>query len=83
MAYVYKTAQIPPNIEMNKREAGNEAAIYLQSVLNEKAEDGWEFQSVETIGVAVRPGCFESLRGTKQSFTHYYVIVFRREVAEH
>lgn len=78
--YIYETVQIPPNIQMDKREKGNEAAGYLRNVLNQKANDGWEFQSVEIIGVAVQPGCFEALKGTKQSFTNYYVIVFRREV---
>lgn len=80
MPYVYSTVQIPPNIQMNKRESGNEAATYLQDVLNKKGAEGWEFQSVEAIGVAVKPGCFEALKGTKQTFTNYYVIVFRREV---
>ncbi|WP_368910180.1 DUF4177 domain-containing protein [Proteus penneri] len=81
MSFVYKTVQIPPNIQMNTRETGQEASTYLQTVLNQYASEGWEFQSVETIGVSVKPGCFESLKGTKESFTHYYVIVFRREVA--
>lgn len=80
MPYIYKTVQIPPNIQTNTRETGSEAAVYLQSVLNEKASEGWEFQSVEMVGVAVKPGCFESLKGTRETFTNYYVIVFRREM---
>lgn len=80
MSYVYETVQVPPNIEIGKKEAGNEAATYLKQVLNKKAAEGWEFQSVEMIGVQVAPGCLEALKGTKTSFTNYYVIVFRREV---
>lgn len=78
--YIYETVQIPPNIQMDRAENGTEAATYLKRVLNRKAEDGWEFQSVEAVGVSVKPGCLESLKGTKQTFTNYYVIVFRREV---
>lgn len=80
MAYVYSTVQIPPNIQTDRRESGNEAAIYLDKVINSKAAEGWEFQSVESIGVSVKPGCLEALKGTKQAFNTYYVIVFKREI---
>ena len=81
MRYTYLTVQVPPNIKISSNEQGNEAAAYLERILNEKALGGWEFQSVEAIGVKVAPGCLEALKGTKESFTNYYVIVFRREAA--
>ena len=81
MAYEYDTVQIPPILEINTKAAGNEAAAYLKKELNIKAAEGWEFQSIETIGISVDPGCIEALKGTKKSLLNYYVIVFRREVA--
>ena len=39
MAYTYKMVQIPPNIEVNKKEKHNAAAYYLQNVVNEYAEN--------------------------------------------
>ncbi|MGE7989753.1 DUF4177 domain-containing protein [Pseudomonas sp. NPDC089554] len=78
--YVYKMVQVPPNVEVDaKKHKGNEAAAYLQSVVNTHAEDGWEFYRVDTIGVAVKPGCFDALFGKKTELSSYYVISFRRQ----
>ncbi|NBK38133.1 DUF4177 domain-containing protein [Pseudomonas soli] len=77
--YVYKMVQVPPNVEVQaKQHKGNEAAAYLQSVVNANAEDGWEFYRVDTIGVAVKPGCFAALFGKQTEMSNYYVISFRR-----
>jgi hypothetical protein len=58
MMYDYKVAQVPPNIDVRKRDqAGNEAAIYLQTIANEQTAQGWEFYRVDTIDVKLQPGC--------------------------
>ncbi|MFD2641870.1 hypothetical protein [Pseudomonas japonica] len=77
--YVYKMVQVPPNVEVQaKNHKGNEAAAYLQQVVNSHAEDGWEFYRVDTIGVSVQPGCFDAMFGKKATVSDYYVISFRR-----
>lgn len=77
--YTYKMVQIPPNIEVKaSKHKGNEAAIYLQNVVNEHAEEGWEFYRVDSIGVSVKGGCFDALMGKKDSMGSYYVISFRK-----
>ncbi|WP_236191536.1 DUF4177 domain-containing protein [Pseudomonas paraglycinae] len=77
--YVYKMVQVPPNIEVRAKEhRGNEAAAYLQNVVNSHAEDGWEFYRIDTIGVSVKPGCFDTLLGKKNVLTEYYVISLRK-----
>lgn len=82
MAYRYKMVQIPPQITVKAKEhRGNEAARYLQSLVNEAAEKGWEFYRVDTIGVATQPGCLARLFGARQTLIHYYVVTFRIEVA--
>lgn len=71
--------QVPPNVEVQAKEhKGNEAASYLQTVVNKHAKEGWEFYRVDTIGVAVKPGCFDALFGKKTEVSNYYVISFRR-----
>lgn len=81
MKYTYKMVQIPPNISISaKQHKGGEAAVYLQDVVNEHADDGWEFQRVDQIGVNVKPGCLSGLLGQKTGFSYYYVISFRKEV---
>lgn len=80
MTYTYKMVQIPPNIEVQaKKHRGSEAAHYLESVVNKHAEDGWEFQRIDSIGVKTTAGCLASLFGHKETFSNYHVITFRRQ----
>lgn len=80
MGYVYKMVQIPPNISVEaKKHKGNEAAAYLEGVVNAHAKEGWEFQRVDSIGVQTTAGCIATLFGQKPEFSHYHVISFRRE----
>ncbi|MCE8028826.1 DUF4177 domain-containing protein [Halomonas daqingensis] len=77
--YTYKMVQVPPNVSVSARgRKGNEAADYLQEVVNEHATEGWEFQRVDSIGIHVQPGCFSL--GTKAQQELYYVITFRKPV---
>ncbi len=78
--YKYKMVQVPPNIAVNMKDSsGNDAADYLEEVVNHFAEKGWEFHRIDTIGVQVRPGCWAALFGQKAQTNSYYVISFRRE----
>jgi len=80
--YQYKMVQVPPNIEVQaKQHKGNEAAAYLEGVVNTHARDGWEFYRVDAIGVNVRPGCLGVLLGQKEAFSTYYVITLRKSAA--
>ena len=75
----YKMVQVPPNIEVQaKQHKGNEAAAYLENVVNSYALDGWEFYRVDAIGVKVMPGCLAGLFGKKEAFSTYYVITLRK-----
>jgi hypothetical protein len=79
--YKYKMVQIPPNIAVQmKAHKGNEAAAYLEKIVNAYAEDGWEFHRIDSLGVELQPGCFDFLRGKKEVNTIYYVISFRMGV---
>jgi hypothetical protein len=79
--YQYKMIQVPPNIEvLAKQHRGNEAAAYLESIVNANARDGWEFYRVDEIGVSVRPGCLAGLLGQKEAFSNYYVVSFRKPI---
>lgn len=77
--YIYKMVQVPPNIEVRAKEhRGNEAAVYLQNVVNTHAEDRWESYQIDTIGVSVKPECFDALMGKKNVLNQYYVISLRK-----
>lgn len=77
--YIYKMVQVPPNIEVQaSKQRGNEAAAYLEQVVNEYAAGGWEFYRIDSIGVSVKAGCFGVLSGKKDSTASYYVISLRK-----
>ena len=79
MSFEYKMVQIPPNVSVQAQAQGNEAAGYMQSVVNSEATEGWEFYRVDSIGVEVRPGCLGGLFGRKAEGSVYHVITFRRK----
>ena len=79
MVFEYKMIQIPPNITVQAKEArGNEAAAYLEQVVNQWAAQGWEFYRIDTVGVISTPGCLAGLLGAKAAVFDYYVISMRR-----
>jgi hypothetical protein len=78
--YEYRMVQIPPSITV-RQAIGNEAAFYLQRIVNEEASRGWEFMRVDTIGVLTPPGCLAGLFGGQVTTANYYVVTFRRETA--
>jgi len=81
--YQYKMVQVPPNIQVQAKEhRGNEAAVYLESVVNAEARNGWEFYRIDSIGVSVKPGCLAGLLGQKEQLITYYVVTFRKSAGE-
>lgn len=77
MNFEYMMLQMPPNIEFTGGILkGNEAATYLQKIVNEQAAKGWEFYRVDVLGVRTSPGC---LGGGAPNLTQYYVVTFRRQ----
>jgi len=51
----------------------------MESVVNQMAEQGWEFYRVDSIGVQLEPGCLGALLGQKAAERAYYVITFRKQ----
>jgi hypothetical protein len=46
MSYTYKIIQIPPSISLREKDhEGDEAAAYLEKIVNDMAVQGWEFLS--------------------------------------
>lgn len=81
MAFIYKMVQIPPGITIDAKNAKDqEAAIYLENVVNRFAKDGWEFYRIDSITVEKQVGCLAALFGARTSVISYYVITFRRSV---
>lgn len=82
--FEYNMVQIPPTISV---ESGTKsaAANYLGNIVGSNAALGWEFYSIESIGIVEHMGCCGCLSfiftmfGMKTSSERtVYVIVFRR-----
>jgi len=79
--YEYKMVQIRPTIAVQAgNHVGDEAARYLQAVVDEQTVDGWEFYRVDTLSVAVPSGCLAGLFGAGTAHDQYYVVTFRRSL---
>ncbi|MBZ0213327.1 MAG: DUF4177 domain-containing protein [Nitrospirae bacterium] len=82
--YEYHTVQIPPNIGVRMGRAEGAAAAYLKDVIDRHAKDGWEFYSVERIGIVESRGCgcmsllLTLTGGSTKQHSDVYVVVFRR-----
>lgn len=59
-------------------QGGDEVALYLQSVANEQAAEGWEFYRVDALGAAGQLGRLATLFGGGSGQRTYYVATFRR-----
>jgi len=79
--FEYKMVQIPPTIVVREAK-GQEAAVYLDEVVNSQARQGWDFYRVDQIGVQVASGCLTALLGAKAETVFHYVITFRRKVKD-
>lgn len=59
-------------------EGAQEVAKQLQTVIDHYVSHGWEFHSVEKVGIVVQPGCLAMLFGYRAHYLNFDQIVFRR-----
>ncbi|PAD76258.1 DUF4177 domain-containing protein [Paenibacillus campinasensis] len=70
----YMAVPGPKNVHINKGET--QAAMNLfADIINDQAEAGWTYHSMETIAVTEKPGCLQ-----QPITTYYYMLIFYREV---
>ena len=51
----------------------------LQTLIEQHANEGWEFYSVAKVGIQVTPGCLGQLLGQRNSYVSFDQVIFRRE----
>ena len=76
--YSYHVVQIPQVLQVSAKEQDTALAALMQRLIEQNAAQGWEFYRVDTLSVAVAPGCLAALFGARQTFTPYSVVTFRR-----
>lgn len=75
--YEYKMIQLPRTFVL-KQDTGNEIADYLQRLATQHAVHGWEFHRIDSVGVAVQPGCLPAFMGVPKTMSYYNIATFRR-----
>lgn len=71
---------LPPTVLVanNDKEKADVVRLF-GDLINRECNDGWEYYSLETIAVAVKPGCLGVLTGAKQTETLFNMLVFRKQ----
>ncbi len=78
--YQYKMVQLPHTFVV-KKQTESDIAPFLENLVNEHSLKGWDFYRIDSVGVAVNPGCLAGLLGNKQTMTNYNVVCFRKKIA--
>ena len=79
--YQYATMPFTGGTKSNDSSPGITVAKQLEELLNDMSLIGWEYYRMDTVHVAVAPGCLAGLFGAKADLLQYDVMVFRRPVA--
>lgn len=54
----------------------------LQNLIDNHAQHGWEFYSLEKVDVKVAPGCVGQFLGQNASYITFDQVIFRREILD-
>lgn len=74
--YEYKMIQVPPTIELTSKKRGNEAAQFLEGIVNQHSRVGWEFYRIDSMTQIEPQGCL-GFGGNR--IVTYHIITFRIE----
>lgn len=71
----YKAVAGPKNISVAK---GDTQAAFdtFAEIINREASGGWEYHSMETLTITVKPGCLQ-----QPVPLNYYMLIFVKEVS--
>lgn len=71
--------RVMPFIGKIKRgESSDEVSNQLEALINEGANEGWEFAQVNNVNIEVQPGCLAGLFGAKADYVRFDMVVFKR-----
>lgn len=70
----YLTVPGPQNITLDRGGNAQQAVDTFASIINQQAQGGWSYHSMESIAITQKPGCIG-----QPVTTYYYMLVFERE----
>ncbi len=75
----YKCVPAPKELVVDKKGSYDTAIRSFADLINQEANGGWKFHSMENISVTQKPGCLASIFGQKESITYFNMLVFSKE----
>lgn len=60
--------------------SADEVSKQLQAAINGQATQGWEFVTLNDVGIEIAPGCLGSLMGKEKTYARFDQLIFRRAV---
>lgn len=74
---VYKV--VPFMGQIKSGASAKEVSAQLENIINSHASQGWDFCSVDSVNITIRPGCLAGLLGGKTSYVRYDQVIFKRD----
>ena len=75
----YKCVPAPKELVIDKSGSYDAVIRSFADLINNEANGGWKFHSMENIAVTQKPGCFAALFGQKELTTYFNMLVFSKE----
>lgn len=76
--YEYRCVPAPMRLIVKNEKDMENAVRSFSDIINENANYGWEFYSMEEITCEATGGCLDALFMRKHKTTRYNMLVFRR-----
>lgn len=78
----YDYIVVPLNFSIGEGSSPDTVSIGLQSMINEKAQFGWDVVQVAEIPYWIKPGFLGSILGYRPTMGHMTQVVFKKKVGE-
>jgi hypothetical protein len=75
----YKCVPAPKELVIDKKGSYDTAVRSFADLINQEANGGWKFHSMENIAVTQKPGCLAGLFGQKEATIYFNMLVFSKE----
>ena len=73
--YQYKV--VPFIGKVSAKQGASDVAQQLQGIINQHADQGWEFHTFNDVNIEVASGCLGGLLGAKSEYMRFDQLVFR------
>jgi hypothetical protein len=73
----YKVEFLPQDLQISKGTLDSAVNI-IETLINDKASQGWELDQIAEISITEKAGCLASMFGAKSFTVNYNLVVFKK-----